>query len=94
MLVTERAVGNDQGRKFLYVVNDQNVVERRDVKLGRVVDGMQIIDSGLKKDDWVIVNGIQRVRDAVKVGPKRGPMPGAPAPADAAGKPATNGAKS
>jgi RND family efflux transporter MFP subunit len=94
LMVTERAVGNDQGLKFLYVVNGENVVERRDVKLGRVVDGMQIIDSGLKKDDWVIVNGIQRVRDAMKVDPKRGPMPGAQAPADAAGKPAKNGTKS
>jgi multidrug efflux system membrane fusion protein len=81
LLVTERAVGNDQGRKFLYVVNDQNVVERRDVKLGRVIDGLQVIREGLKPDDWVIVNGIQRVRDAMKVDPKRGPMPGAAAPA-------------
>ncbi|MFO0807620.1 MAG: efflux RND transporter periplasmic adaptor subunit [Gemmataceae bacterium] len=76
LLVTERAVGNDQGRKFLYVVNDQNVVERRDVKLDRVVDGLQIVKEGLKPDDWVIVNGIQRARDAMKVAPKRSPMPG------------------
>jgi multidrug efflux system membrane fusion protein len=94
LMVTERAVGNDQGRKFLYVVNDQNLVERRDVTLGRKEDGMQIIQDGLKKEDWVIVNGIQRVRDGVKVDPKRGPMPGAPAPADAAGEPVKNGAKS
>jgi RND family efflux transporter MFP subunit len=93
LMVTERAVGNDQGRKFLYVVNDQNLVERRDVRLGRVIDGMQIVQGGLKKEDWVIVNGIQRVRDAMKVDPKRGPMPGGTAPADAAAKPAKNGAK-
>jgi len=79
LMVTERAVGNDQGQKFLYVVNDQGVVERRDVELGRVRDGMQIITSGLNADDWVIVNGIQRVRDAMKVEAKRGPMPGAEA---------------
>jgi RND family efflux transporter MFP subunit len=76
LLVTERAIGNDQGRKFLYVVNDQDVVERRDVKLDRVSDGMQVIKDGLKAEDWVIVNGIQRVRDAMKVAPKRSPMPG------------------
>ena len=91
-LVTERAVGTDQGRRFLYVVNDQDVVERRDVTLGRVADGMQIITAGLKPDDWVIVNGIQRVRDAMKVAPKRGPMPGAPAPAQS--EPSKSGAKS
>jgi multidrug efflux system membrane fusion protein len=94
LLVTERAVGNDQGRKFLYVVNAQDVVERRDVKLDRVYDGLQVIKEGLKPDDWVIVNGIQRVRDAMKVEPKRSPMPGATAPAKAESEPTKPGAKS
>ncbi len=92
LMVTERAVGNDQGRKFLYVVNAEDVVERRDVKLGRVVDGLQIIQEGLKPDDRVIVNGIQRVRDAMKVAPKLGPMPGVSAPAQS--EPSKTGAKS
>ena len=78
VLVTERAVGTDQGRKFVYVVTDQNVAERRDVKLDRVSDGLQIVADGLKPEDWVVVNGIQRVRDGVKVEPRRIPMPGAP----------------
>jgi RND family efflux transporter MFP subunit len=93
LMVTERAVGNDQGRKFLYVVNDQNVVERRDVKLGRVDNGLQVIQEGLKPDDWVIVNGIQRVRDGLKVDPQRGHMPGAAAQAVAANEPTKQGAK-
>ena len=42
LLITERAIGTDQGRKFVYVVNDQNVVERRDVKLDRLSDGLQV----------------------------------------------------
>ena len=46
LMITERAIGTDQGRKFVYVVNDQNVVERRDVKLDRLVDGLQIIREG------------------------------------------------
>jgi RND family efflux transporter MFP subunit len=79
LMITERAVGTDQDRKFVYVVNDQNVVERRDINLGRLSDGMQVVPEGLKPDEWVIVNGIQRVRDGVKVEPKRIPMPGAPA---------------
>jgi RND family efflux transporter MFP subunit len=79
LLITERAVGTDQGRKFVYVVNDQNVVERRDVTLGRQSEGLQVIQEGLKPEDWVIVNGIQRVRDGAKVDPKRAPMPGAEA---------------
>jgi multidrug efflux pump subunit AcrA (membrane-fusion protein) len=94
MLVTERAVGNDQGRKFLYVVNDKKVVERRDVKLGRLADGMQVILEGLKPDEWVIVNGIQRVRDAMEVEPKQSPMPGSGAPAKAKDEATKTGTKS
>jgi RND family efflux transporter MFP subunit len=79
LLVTERAIGTDQGRKFVYIVNGENVVERRgEIKLGRLSDGLQVVE-GLKPDDWVIVNGIQRVRDGAKVDPKRIPMPGAQA---------------
>ncbi len=77
ILITERAIGTDQGQKYVYVVNDQNGVERRDVKLGRFTDGMQLVAGGLKPTDWVIVNGIQRVRDGMKVQPERKPMPGA-----------------
>jgi RND family efflux transporter MFP subunit len=79
LMVTERAIGTDQGLKFVYTVNDQNVVERRDVKLGRLHDGLQVIREGVNLEDWVIVNGIQRVRDGVKVEPRRIAMPGAPA---------------
>ncbi|MBY0527183.1 MAG: efflux RND transporter periplasmic adaptor subunit [Gemmataceae bacterium] len=79
LLITERAVGTDQGRKFVYVVNDQKIAERRDVKLGRLSGGLQIIAEGLKPEDWVVVNGIQRVRDGAKVDPRQVPMPGATA---------------
>jgi len=55
-------------------------------------DGLQVISEGLKPEDWVVVNGIQRVRDGAKVEPKRIPMPGAPStpPAAAAGEKGTN----
>ncbi len=79
VMVTERAVGTDQGLKFVYVVNDQKVAERRDVKLDRLSDGLQVVGEGLKPEDWVVVNGIQRVRDGMTVDPKQVPMPGAPA---------------
>jgi RND family efflux transporter MFP subunit len=86
LMITERAIGTEQGRKFVYVVNDQNLVERRDVTLDRVVDGLQVIRDGLKPEDWVIVNGIQRVRDGIKVEPRKGPMPDAPQAAEKAEK--------
>lgn len=78
LMVTERAIGTDQGRKFVYVVNDQNVVERKDIKLGRLNDSLQVVQEGMKPEDWIVVNGIQRVRDGAKVEPRRTSMPGAP----------------
>src|SRR5262249_39252446 len=78
ILVTQRAVGTDQQQKFVYVVNSEDKVARRDVTLGRVIDGLQVISAGLQPDDWVVVNGIQRVRDGMQVKPEREPMPGAP----------------
>jgi RND family efflux transporter MFP subunit len=78
-LITERAIATDQSLRFVYVVNKDNKVERRDVKLGRTRDGLQVITEGLKPDELVIVNGIQRVRDGMKVDPQLVPMPGAPA---------------
>ena len=77
LMVTELAIGTDQGRRFVYVVNSENVVGRQEVQLGKVRDGLQIIRDGLKPEDWVIVNGIQRVRDGAKVEPKKTAMPGA-----------------
>jgi membrane fusion protein, multidrug efflux system len=76
-MVIERAIGNDQGKRFLYVVNAQDTVERRDVTLGRLIDGLQVIEDGVKSDERIIVNGIQRVRDGMKVQPHQAPMPGA-----------------
>lgn len=76
LLVTERAVGTDQGLRFIYVVNNQNIAKRRDVKLGRIDHGLQVVLKGLSAEDRVIVNGIQFVRDQTEVDPQPGPMPG------------------
>src|SRR5262249_14917979 len=70
LMIPERAIGTDQGLKFVYVVNDQKVRKRRDVILHRVGDGMQVTREGLKPEDWVIVKATQRVRDGREVDPK------------------------
>jgi RND family efflux transporter MFP subunit len=71
LLVTERALGSDQGGRYLYVVDADNVVQHRPVELGAVVDGMRVIESGLKADEWVIVEGVLRARPGAKVNPER-----------------------
>jgi RND family efflux transporter MFP subunit len=75
LLVSQRAVAEDQGLKLVYVVNDKNVVERREVRVGSEQEGLQVIEEGLKPDDRVIVSGLQRVRPGVEVNPKLVDMP-------------------
>jgi RND family efflux transporter MFP subunit len=73
-LVTERAIGADQGGRYLLVVGSENVVEKRPIAMGQLVDGLRVIEEGINADDWVIVNGIQRARPGAKVAPQRTDM--------------------
>ena len=51
-------------------MNKSDVVEYRRVEVGRLLDGMRVIETGLKPDDLVIVNGLQRARPGSPVQPK------------------------
>jgi RND family efflux transporter MFP subunit len=85
LLVTDRAIGTDQDRKYVLVVNDKNVVEYRQVKLGALQGGLRTVSEGIAPGDWVVVNGIQRARPGVTVAPQKVDMrPTAPATAPAA----------
>jgi RND family efflux transporter MFP subunit len=70
ILIDEQALGTDQGKKFLYVVNDKNEVVYRPVKVGSLNEGKRVIEEGLAPGERVIVSGLQRVRPGVKVEPK------------------------
>ncbi len=70
LLVPDSAVNTDQDKKYLLVVGADNIVQRRDVRLGRLQDdGMRVITSGLKPGEKVIVDGIQRARPLYPVEP-------------------------
>jgi multidrug efflux system membrane fusion protein len=60
----------------VYVVNSDNTVEKRDVELGGLHDGLREIRSGIQADEQVVVDGIQRVRGGSKVTPTPVDMPG------------------
>jgi len=77
LLVPDEALQSDQARKFLYVVNDHNEVERKDVELGQAVEGLRVIRKGLNEGERVIVVGMQRVRpkQAVEVKTQDPPKP-------------------
>ena len=61
ILIADHAVLTDQDRKYVYVLGEKNSAVRRDVKLGRTVEGLRIVTDGLKAGDQVIVYGIQKI---------------------------------
>jgi RND family efflux transporter MFP subunit len=75
LLVSDRAVTNDQGQQVLYVVNDKNQVDSRAVQLGQMHAGLREITDGLKPGEQVIVSGLLQVRPGVTVTPKLVDMP-------------------
>jgi multidrug efflux system membrane fusion protein len=81
ILVDDKAILTDQDRRFVYVLGAGDTVERRDVVLGRVVDGLRVITQGLAPGDRVIVTGIQKVFPGGKatVAQAERPAPRAPA---------------
>ena len=76
LLVIDRAIGSDQGLKYVYVLDADNKVQYRRVTTGPLQDdGLRVIEQGLKPDDWVVVGGLQQVRPRMTVRPERVPMP-------------------
>ncbi len=75
-LVEDRAIGTDLGKRFVFVVDEQGVVQYRPVETGRLVDGLRVVTNGLGAGDIVVVNGLQRVRPGVTVGQTRVAMGG------------------
>jgi multidrug efflux system membrane fusion protein len=80
LLVTDSAVGTDQGKKYVLIVNSENKVEYRPVTPGRLDGDLRIFPpgAGLKAGEWVIVNGVQRVRPGITVKPEQVTMPTRP----------------
>ncbi len=70
ILISERAIGTDQDRKFVFIVNDQNMTEYREVKIGESVNGKRVVLSGLKDRETVITEGLVRIRPGMPVMPK------------------------
>jgi multidrug efflux system membrane fusion protein len=84
LLVDDKAVLTDQDRKYVYVLGEDNTAQRRDVELGRVIDGLRVVHSGLSTEDRVIVSGVQRVfMPGMPVAPREVAMASPPEAADA-----------
>jgi multidrug efflux system membrane fusion protein len=68
--VSERAIGTDQDKKYVLVVDEDNKTAYREVTLGPSVEGLRIVTSGLKSGERIVVNGLQRVRPGAVIEPQ------------------------
>jgi len=71
VLVPDLAIGTDQAGRYVLVVGDDNVVERRGVEVGTLVDRMRHVVDGVTPAQWIVVNGLQRARPGMPVAPQR-----------------------
>ena len=76
LLVPQRAVQELQGLYSVAVVNADNTVSFRSVKVGQRVDTLWVVTDGLKPGERVVVEGLQRIRDGLTVTPKPAPPEG------------------
>ncbi len=70
LLISERAVGTDQSQQYVLTLTETNTVAYQAVKLGPVIDGKRVVRSGLRGDEKIVVNGLQRVRSGMSVTPQ------------------------
>ena len=70
LIVPQMALQEDQGGRYLLIVNDSNVVEKRYVQLGQTVGSFQEISSGLERNDRVVVGELWRASPGMTVTPK------------------------
>jgi RND family efflux transporter MFP subunit len=73
-LVQDQAIGTDQDRKFVLVLKADSTVEYRAITLGRAVDGLRVVESGVKPGENVVINGLLHVRPGMKVSAKSSEM--------------------
>jgi RND family efflux transporter MFP subunit len=79
LLIADKAIGTDQGQKYVFVVDDDGKVHYRTITVGQQENGLRVVRSGLKADERIVVVGLQRARDGATVDAVEKPMPTAPA---------------
>ncbi len=72
LLVPDAAIGADQSQRFVYVVDEKNIAQRKPIVLGRLVGDLRVIREGLDANDHIVIDGIQSVRPGTAVTPQAG----------------------
>jgi membrane fusion protein, multidrug efflux system len=70
IVVPQKAIGEQQGDTFVYVVGKDNKVEFRAVTAGSAVEGLRVIEKGLTDGEMVVVDGLQKIKPGITVKPE------------------------
>lgn len=89
LLIDEKAIGTDQDKRFVLVVDDANRTAYREVSLGAAQGGLRVVESGLQAGERIVVNGLQRARPGQVVNPNEVLMSGTASPAAPTARAAT-----
>jgi multidrug efflux system membrane fusion protein len=84
VLIDDKAIGTDQDKRFVVVVDDNNKTAYREIKTGASQEGLRVVEAGLKPDERIVVTGLQHVRPGDVVKPKEVAINGSPLPKTAA----------
>lgn len=70
-LLPDRAIGTDQANRFVWIVNQDNQVVYRQVTPGVRIGSLRVIREGLQPDDWVVIEGVLKLKPGITVTPER-----------------------
>jgi RND family efflux transporter MFP subunit len=73
LLIPDEAIGTDQSKRFVMLVDKEGLAQRRFITTGRLYDGLRVVEEGLTPEDRVIVSGLMRVRPGMPVKVKEAP---------------------
>lgn len=71
LLLPDRAITSDQARQFVWIVKPDNQLEYRQVTPGPLRGTLRVVREGIGADDWVVVEGAQKLRPGMSVNPER-----------------------
>ena len=71
VVIPDEAVGIDQSRRFVWVIDNENKAEQRFIQTGPLLDGARVVREGLTANDWVVVAGTQRVQPGAAVSARK-----------------------
>lgn len=74
LLIDDKAIGTDQGRRYVLVAGEGDTLEYRPIETGPLHGALRVVSSGLSPADRVVVNGLMRVRPGSVIAPVPVPM--------------------